>query len=328
VSVSSSGAKFCAYVAFQYGRVEKRWQAPSLRFAQRGETFMRVLTGHSGRIRALSWSAYGRVLGSLGSDGTVRVWDTTEGRQLARCRAHPEGSSLALSGNLVYLDERGRVRSWDWEGRGGAEWLVPTEGVRAFIVDAGDARTVAVGVIQRGRSQIWRGNPVTNLATEVLRLTGEVECLALAPDSVLLAAVTRTRHKTGHTVRLWDWRARKRRRTLPDEERVRAAAFSEDGRMLATACGTEVLLWDVTKGRRVGQLPAQANALACSPDGRTLATADSAGLVRFWELAQGRESAAFDWRIGVATAVAFSPDGMTCAAGGEDGRIIVWDAVG
>ena len=65
-------------------------------------------------------------------------------------------------------------------------------------------------------------------------------------------------------------------------------------------------------------------AAAFSPDGRTLATASNDGTVKFFDAATGKERAAFDWRLGRMSALAFAPDGMTAAAAGERG-IVVWD---
>jgi hypothetical protein len=44
-----------------------------------------------------------------------------------------------------------------------------------------------------------------------------------------------------------------------------------------------------------------------------------------WDLAAGKERAAYNWDVGPVHAVAFAPDGMTAAAAGETGSILVWD---
>jgi WD40 repeat protein len=79
---------------------------------------------------------------------------------------------------------------------------------------------------------------------------------------------------------------------------------------------------------KVAPLLAGAAPLALSADAALLATGGESGVVRIWEVASGRELAAFDWGIGPVYAAAFAPDGMTAAAAGRDFNIVVWDLEG
>jgi WD40 repeat protein len=68
-----------------------------------------------------------------------------------------------------------------------------------------------------------------------------------------------------------------------------AAAFSPDGRILATAIDSSIRLWDTATRRQIGTPmtagPGPAYAVAFSPDGRTLATAGGDGAARSWDVA-------------------------------------------
>jgi WD40 repeat protein len=66
-------------------------------------------------------------------------------------------------------------------------------------------------------------------------------------------------------------------------------------------------------------------ALAFAPDGRTLLSGSPDRTVRCWDVASGRELAAYDWQLGQVATVAFAPDGLTAAAAGEGGAIALWD---
>ena len=112
---------------------------------------------------------------------------------------------------------------------------------------------------------------------------------------------------------------------------INAVAYSPDGRLLATAGGRTVGLWNAQTGASTGTLAGtgQVISVAFSPDGTTLAASDSSGDIRIWDLATAsvvRTLAAS--RSGPVTAVAFSPDGRTVAAASEDGPVRLWPVTG
>src|SRR5207247_1184949 len=115
---------------------------------------------------------------------------------------------------------------------------------------------------------------------------------------------------------------------------VVAAAFSPDGRFLATGDWFGgVKVWDATTPPEVTRLTEEATQLhdlAFSPDGRELATAHEAGArLRRWAVRTGRRGVALRGHEGSGTEVAVSVDGKTLAtAGGADDKTMrLWDPV-
>jgi RNA polymerase sigma factor (sigma-70 family) len=127
--------------------------------------------------------------------------------------------------------------------------------------------------------------------------------------------------------------AAKERLTLTGhEEMVWAAAFSPDGKTLATVSGLynrpgELIFWDAASGKERARATAEKGirSLAFSPDGKTLATADyysntvklrdpTSGVVRL-VIETGRAN----------NAVAFSPDSKTLAVGILDRSAVLYD---
>src|SRR6266851_5663471 len=65
-------------------------------------------------------------------------------------------------------------------------------------------------------------------------------------------------------------------------------------------------------------------AVAFSPDGRILATASLDNTVRLWDPATGQATATLFGHADFVTAVAFSPDGHTLASGSRDKTVRLW----
>ncbi len=107
----------------------------------------------------------------------------------------------------------------------------------------------------------------------------------------------------------------------------REAAFSSDGRLLATTSASGLVairrMPDLKLVRRLRH-PGGAAAAAFAPDGTVLATAGYDGAVRLWEVATGRLARRLDGAAGTVWSLDYAPAGDRLAAAGEDGKIRIW----
>jgi WD40 repeat protein len=112
-----------------------------------------------------------------------------------------------------------------------------------------------------------------------------------------------------------------------DESPGREAAFSPDGRTLATtsASGLVVLrhMPDLKVVRRLRH-PGGATAIAFAPDGKWLATSGYDGAIRLWEAATGRLVRKLEGARSTVWTLDYAPDGDRLAAAGEDGKVRIW----
>jgi WD40 repeat protein len=117
------------------------------------------------------------------------------------------------------------------------------------------------------------------------------------------------------------------------ESRVLSAAFSLDGKQLATIDDTgTVVITDATNGNELFRLPGAATPrdlvtaqrIAYSPDGKLLAACDG-DLIKIYDPGTGKFLLSLSGHQADATSVAFSRDGKLIASGSEEGVFMIWD---
>jgi WD40 repeat protein len=156
-----------------------------------------------------------------------------------------------------------------------------------------------------------------------------IKTKALAVAAVLASLAVFAQREAGEPTPWQTWNV------SPDahEQDVSCAAFSPDGRTLATA-GREgmIKLWDLASNRMRATLREHhqpVNVLAFSPDGRWLASGTGVGRTgeaMEWDTTTGQVHARLKGTSGAIRSLVFSKDGRTLVAGCEGGRVVRWEA--
>jgi WD40 repeat protein/serine/threonine protein kinase len=315
------------------GRIEQKGRQESTAF-QLWETVTGQLLGQAfhrpGRAGGVAFSPDGLTLLTLPHLGkTVGRWEMPAGRFLGDMLLHqgwvravaysPDGRTILTGGE----DRAARL----WEAASGRllEVLYHREPVTAvaFGPDGRTLLTAGLGDAVR----VWQG-AASPEPLQVRHHPGPVRALAVSLDG--------TRVVTGsddRIARLWEMVSE--RLVLDKELRhaspLASATFSPDGKFLATSTHQDnaALLWEVTSGRRLAQLPhgQPIRMIVFSPDGTRVATASYDWTARLWDTATGQP--ALDQALGHGGAVvsaAFSSDGRMLLTGSEDGTARRWDA--
>jgi WD40 repeat protein/DNA-binding XRE family transcriptional regulator len=184
------------------------------------------------------------------------------------------------------------------------------------------------------RNALHQAVPALHLLHNLPAHPGGVPGVAYSPDGLHLASLG------AHLeVKIWEATTGNLLHTLEGADEFGSSlAFSPDGRVLAAAFTTQVILWDTTSWKRIATFAGQTvgttvgynlgvGQICFSPDGERLAVANMDGVSKVWEVATQAEGLSFGGEM-PAKALACSPDNRLFATAGEEGIVQVWQGAG
>jgi WD40 repeat protein len=277
----------------------------------------------------VNFSPDGQLAATLSGD-TLHVWNANTGFHLAELHGHigkvvtaafSPDSQLIITGGY---DGTARV----WESRTGRV-LKELRGHTSKVVSVAFSPNGRLALTSSwdGTSRVWEVS-TGQLWKELhghMSGRGLAGKAAFSPDGKW--AVT----SGGYEARVWavvrdDMATDLRGHT----GQVMGAAFSPDGKIVATASGDGTArVWDARTGQCLKELRGHAGLVRSaefSPDGKLLVTASADRTARVWEASTGQslqELRGHRKRVGGAT---FSPDGQRVITASEDGTTRIWEA--
>jgi WD40 repeat protein len=295
------------------------------------------LVGHDGEVFAAAFSQDGRQVVSGGADGTVRLWDTANQKQIGQSMTGHAGTvtSVAFSQDgrqIVSGGTDGTVRLWDTANQKQiGQPMTGHDGAVTSVAFSQDGRQIVSGG-QDGTVRLWDSTIRYPIDRPLTGPKGDgVLSVAFGAEPQRIASMF-----SDGTVREWDVRASELVGQPMMEESgqyPQDVAFSPDQMRVATASSDGTIqLWDATNGQPEGEAlrghEGAVNSLDFSPNGEQLASGGDDGKVRLWDVRAHRQiRTAMTENQGSVHSVAFSQDGRQIIAGGEKGRLRLWDAL-
>lgn len=273
----------------------------------------------------------GNTFATGSADGTIRIWSTAMGTELAALHGHTDGiTAVAFSSDgerLISSSLDRTARVWDLAS-GKQIRLVKVHGRAPSMALSPDGHTVAVHFKERSGIRLWNadtGDWLSGDEPEDIPWTR----VAISPDGKLLAVVRRRQ------VEIWNMPTRTLAHVFDIDIGAREVVFSADGKRVCvrlvrglslTQFETTVRSWDAVTGEDKLCYRGAEHGGALAPDGETLAVwrRKQPVLLRNLVTQETRELPAGP--PAVRSGATFSPDGRYLAVASPGGYVRVWDA--
>src|SRR5581483_9439294 len=224
-----------------------------------------------------------------------------------------------------------------WNMRSYKKWRSITLDDLPFVASSisRDAKTVAVGSFQKTGVQVW--DLYGGKKRKWLETQDNLPQFALSPEGTNLIVAGHMRGNDLHVINLVSGA----KVELPAFRMFPpfALAFLPHRGLVAATSNSDLTLWEVASGKKlgvlqeVGGLGAESFPLTFSPDGRFVAvykvppgaTGSTPKSVDLVELASGRTALRLLGHQGAVRAFAFSPNGRILATGAGDGIVRLWE---
>jgi WD40 repeat protein len=286
-----------------------------------------TLGGHANWVNGISFSPDGKMLASGSADKTVKLWDTTTGKEIKTLTGHTDwvnSVSFSSDGKMLASGSADKtVKLWDTSTGKEIKTLTGHTNEVRGISFSPDGKMLASASVD-SRVKLWD----TSTGKQIKTLTGHtnwVYGISFSPDGKMLASASGDK-----TVKLWDTSTGKEIKTLTGHTNwVYGISFSPDGKMLASASNDRtVKLWDTSTGKQIRTLTGHKNAvwgISFSPDGKMLASASLDKTVKLWDTSTGKEIKTFTGHTNEVYGISFSPDGKMLASASHDSTVKLWD---
>jgi WD40 repeat protein len=286
-----------------------------------------TLGGHANSVYGVSFSPDGKMLATASADNTLKLWDTSTGKEIKTLIGHTNsvnGVSFSPNGKmLASASDDNTLKLWNTSTGKEIKTLTGhTNSVKGVSFSPNGKMLASAS--SDNMVKLWdisTGKEITTLIGHTNRVNG----VSFSPDGKMLASASVDR-----TVKLWNTSTGKEIKTLNGHTNwVYGVSFSPDGKMLASASvDCTVKLWNTSTGKEIKTLIGLTDlvlGVSFSPDGKMLATASGDNKVKLWDTSTYKEIKTLIGHTNWVYGVSFSPDSKMLATVSGDNTGKLWD---
>ncbi len=283
----------------------------------------------------MAFSEDGKRIATGGFDTDTIIWETETAKRVSNLTGRTNMAyNVAFSADGTQLSSGGRTR-WDLRTGSGLRIIpAPASAEKTYGVPSPDGRVVAVmkpnssvlSLVETpsGRQLFTLTRSGDAGVVEKMRFSADGTMLAVVYGSVELgqAPTGPTSYMRGSQVKIWEVKTGRELSSLAANELANEAAFSADGRVIATIASMgQVSLWDVQSGARLHELRSSPMSSFTPPQirpGQMPTMPNMADIAAMMTNVMGTMAAGTMGRT--VTSLAFSPDGKTLVTGGVESK--------
>ncbi|NMG09738.1 NB-ARC domain-containing protein [Brasilonema sp. UFV-L1] len=286
-----------------------------------------VFTETFGSVEAVAFSPDGKCLVVGDTDGQIRVWQVSDGKEILSFQAHTNWiMSIAFSCDGVTLVSGSKdqtIRLWNIKTGECLKILQEHNNIIRSVVFSPDGQTLASGSADQ-TVRIWDVSTGECLKT-FQEHTDSVNSVVFSPDGQTLASGS-----ADQTVRIWDVSTGECLKILQGHTKgVLSIAFCPSGVTLATGSHDEIIrIWDVKTGKCLKTLQGHTNrvqSVTFSHDGQLLASTSDDKTVRLWDVSTSQCLTTLQGHSHPVESVVFSPDDKILVSVSHDQTVRLWD---
>ena len=294
--------RYLEKIPTEHRNIEWRW----LRHTLEGDGIDCI--GHNGLITSLAYSPDGNTLASGSNDGTVRIWDTSNGDVLLTIPDHPT-ATMALSPDGTTLATAWKTISF-WDLRTGQQTGKLPE--QSNLIDSLQFNADGTQILSASRTAttLWsiaNGTPIRSFRQDEPYFHQAV----LSPDGRTIAA------EGYSSLRTWDVESGKATSMFGRTGTAESVRFTPSGNAVAWINMNSIKVGEPASSRvQSVETYGKPRRLRVSPDGKYIGSVSTAGQIRIWHRHQLVALPALG-QLGDGGLIEFSPDSrrVACSSG-------------
>ena len=295
-----------------------------------------TLTGHFNGIGAVKISPDGRFVVSGSRDGTLKIWDLSNGQEIATLNDITMGKVTAVAVTpdcriIVSGSGDGNLRFWDIvSGQITGIFKACTYwGVSSVVVTPDGCRVISGGQGKWGEGELKVWDFLTHEEIPIIKdQLNSASSIAVTSNGRFVITGGDGGWEKGE-IKKWGLETGKSATVKGVPSKVWTVVVTPDDRYVISGSSDHTLrVWNLNTGVEIATLRGHTGAIysvAVSPDGRSIISGSEDKTIKVWDLTTGRETKTLRGHCGRVLSVAVTPDGRYVVSGSDDRTIKVWD---